>query len=191
MYRDSKKLQLFSYWRFTLWTLAAIIYAVWIYFTTFYVLDSHIATDNHGRIPDQMSIAMNIEMSLYIFVSAIMIIEIRGYNLWMWFLVLFMTFVIGIIFFLIQNYAYVDDAYQALTNNFNLRFWLLILLNSSLGIAIRYVMITLNFTFWPSSIELAILQRNYLPEPMVNSYGHQYNELEFKSHSLPSSTSLI
>lgn len=60
MYKDSKRLQLFSYWRFTLWTLAGIVYAVWLFFTTYYVLDSRTATDNHGRIPDQMSVAMNI-----------------------------------------------------------------------------------------------------------------------------------
>lgn len=60
MYRDFKRIQLFSYWRFTLWTLAGIVYAVWIFFTTQYVLDSRIATDNHGRIPDQYSVATNV-----------------------------------------------------------------------------------------------------------------------------------
>lgn len=92
----------------------------------------------------------------------------------MWFLVLFLTLTIAIIFFIIQNYAYVDDAYQALTNNFNLRFWLLILLNFIFGSAIRYLMLTLNFALWPSSVEVAILQRNYLPPPVVGKYAHHY-----------------
>ena len=60
MYKDLKLLQLFSYWRFTLWTAAGIVYAVWLFFTTLYVLDSTRATDNHGRIPDHDSVAMNI-----------------------------------------------------------------------------------------------------------------------------------
>ena len=60
MYRDYKKLQLFSYWRFFLWTAVAIVYGVWLFFTTLYVLDSTTATDNLGRIPDQFSVAVNL-----------------------------------------------------------------------------------------------------------------------------------
>ena len=74
MYRDYKKLQLFSYWRFFLWTILAIIYAVFIFFTSLYVLDSTTGTDNNGRIPDQFSLAVNLQLSLYFFVTAVILI---------------------------------------------------------------------------------------------------------------------
>jgi hypothetical protein len=74
MYRDYKKLQLFSYWRFFLWTILAIIYGVFIFFTSLYVLDSTTGTDNNGRIPDQFSLAVNLQFSLYFFVTAVILI---------------------------------------------------------------------------------------------------------------------
>lgn len=64
-------------------------------------------------------------------------------------------------------YAYVDDAYYAVVDNFNLRFWLLVLVNSALGTLIRYIMVTLDFTLWPNSTQVAMLQRNYLPPKVV------------------------
>jgi hypothetical protein len=69
-------------------------------------------------------------------------------------------------------YAHVDDAYYAVVDNFNLRFWLLVLVNSALGTLIRYIMVTLDFTFWPNSTQVSMLQRNYLPPKTVEKYSY-------------------
>ena len=79
---------------------------------------------------------------------------------------------VSLVFFIIQIYAYVDDAYYALVNNFNLRFWLLVLVNSALGSLLRYLMVALDFTFWPNSAQVAMLQRNYLPPKMAQQYSN-------------------
>ena len=93
----------------------------------------------------------------------LILVEIRTFNLWFWFSTLILTLLIALIFFIIQTFANVDDAYYALVNNFNLRFWLLVLVNTAVYSLLRYLMIALDYTLWPNSIQVAMMQRNYLP----------------------------
>ena len=109
----------------------SVICSAWLFFPTWYSLDSELAIDSQGRVADWTSISVSMEISSLMTVTGILTVDLKVYNWFTWVCILVGTVVPGVLALIVENYVVIDgftDCILAFSNNFNLRLWLVTLI---------------------------------------------------------------
>jgi uncharacterized integral membrane protein len=77
-----------------------------------------------------------------------------------WLVLGILTVLITIIYFIIENFTQVSVDYHAWGDNFNLKWWLVILINSGAVLAYRVAYNTVRFNLYPTLVQKWMIKRN-------------------------------
>lgn len=159
-YREYKKMGLFSYFRYFLWSFMAVVISVFVFFTTIYALPSDSPLDGSGRVPDRRTISANLSLSIILIVTLIIYMDCYNFTIWTWFVFLILTVLLMFLFYIIENFISDGVNYLAFGANFTWKFWFMVFLNSMLVYILRYTYNALRFAVWPSNVMQWMTKRN-------------------------------
>jgi hypothetical protein len=77
-----------------------------------------------------------------------------------WFVFGILTILVAVIYFIIENFAQISPNYLAWSDNFNLKWWLVILINSGAILLLRIAYNSIKFNIYPTLIQKWMIKRN-------------------------------
>lgn len=100
-YKEYKKIQLFSYFRYFLWSMGSIICSVWIYFTTVYGLGLDRPCDSAGRVGDMRSLSSNLSLSSFLAITIVAYLDMYNFTYFSWIIFGVLTLLLALLYFII------------------------------------------------------------------------------------------
>jgi phospholipid-translocating ATPase len=100
-YKEFKKMGLFSYSRYFLWSMASVVAGTFVFFTTIYGLSSLNSGDNSGRVPDRRAVSSNLSLSTFFIITLWIFFDVYNYTIWTWFTFLILTLLVALLYYLI------------------------------------------------------------------------------------------
>lgn len=151
-YKDYKRRNFFSYKRYLLWTLGAVATSIWVFFVTVYALAEG-SLDSSGRSVDMRSLSSSLSTTSFFLITIFSYIDLRSFTVVTAAIFAAMVLVGGVAFFILENFANIGQNYLAWSDNFNLKWWMILLLNVSTVAAFRAAWNTLRVSLWPTLVE--------------------------------------
>lgn len=159
-YKEYKRMGLFSYTRYIIWSITAIFAGTFVLFTTIYGYSSLNAADSQGRVPDRRGVGGVMALSAFLSVTLLIVYDSYNLTLWSWFNLIFLTLLVSLIFFIVENFTTMSTYASAYTDHNNVKFWLLVLANVGFLHYVRMAYNTLRFCFYPSLVQQWMVRRN-------------------------------
>lgn len=188
-YKEYKRIGLFSYKRYILWSIGAIAASAWIYFTTVYGIGFFGPTDAFGRVADERSLSSSLSLTSFLAITIVAYLDMYNFTIFSWFVFGVLTILIALIYFIIENFLNIGPNYYAWSDNFNLKWWLVILLQFCSVLAVRVAYNTLRFNVWPTLVQQWMIRRNrdytinHKVETVV-SFGRELEPIPETTHRL-------
>lgn len=152
LYKYCRSTDLFSYKRYILWSIFSIVCAFWLFYPTLYVMDPKASVNERGNTADWISFSTNLEVTCCLVVMCVLAMDLQMYTWWTLFCIGGGAFFASFVVFIIENYAYIptfDDCFWGFTDNFNVRFWCLVLVLSTGVIIPKYVFKAIQYEIFP------------------------------------------
>jgi phospholipid-translocating ATPase len=195
-YREFKKMGLFSYSRYILWSLTGLFSGIFVFFVTIYGLSSLTSGDNSGRVPDRRAIASNLSVSTLLIVTLVIYFDTYNFTIWTWINLLITGIFVCFLYYIVENFSRLSTNFRAYGDNFKLKYWMVILLNTAFIYGLRVAYTTVRFCCFPNLVMQWMVKRNHdykavglmqRPNPFIQApYG-----LPAMYSPFPSSTYLI
>ena len=154
-YKEFKKMKLFSYKRYLIWTGLGIILSVFINFLINNSLGGTQLVDSDGHPADFKAEAEAGALGLSFAIIMVIIVDIYNFTCFTVFIVImFLTVIACSVIFIIENFVDIGTVTGALTDNANLRFWAVIIIIGGITFAAKYFYASVEFLFWPSQTQM-------------------------------------
>lgn len=172
-YREYRKIELFSYFRYCFWSLGALANSAWIFFLTIYGIGSFASTDSRGRVADMRSMSSNLSLTSFLVITVVAYLDMYNFTVVSWFVFGILTIFVAFIYFIIENFANIGYNYLAWSANDNLKWWMLVLLQTASVLAVRVAYNTARFNICPTLVQQWMIRRNrdYRLNSKIQSQG--------------------
>jgi hypothetical protein len=159
-YKEYKSIKLFSYFKYIMWSIASLVCSAFIFFTTIYGLTTFSPGGSHGHISDFRSVSWSLSISTFIAITIVIYLDMYNFTYVSWFVLGVLTILVAVIYFIIENFLQISPNFLAWNDNFNLKWWLVLLINAAAVWGFRVAYNTIKFSLYPTLIQKWMFRRN-------------------------------